>query len=95
MKTNILKKSILALACAFALGLTSQANALSIGDAYYVGWFDPATPASDTAEVAGINQLIGLTIGLHTISSVQFNHVALTGLPDALVLGGSQGGAPA
>jgi hypothetical protein len=61
---NNIKKLALAVACVVALGAAQQANALTIGDIYYVGSVTPGGPASEAQEVAYINQLRLLPIPL-------------------------------
>ena len=55
-----MKKTLLtAMACVLALGLSaSTASALAIGDANYLGWVDPSTPANAAGEVQSINDLL-------------------------------------
>ena len=61
----MMKKTLLtALACVLALGLSAgTASALAIGDANYIGYVDPGTPADADAEVFYINHLLGIAPG--------------------------------
>jgi len=59
-----MKKLIVALACIAALGASAiNAEALSVGDAYYIGSADPGSPASASDEIFYINNLRLLSIG--------------------------------
>ncbi len=61
-----MKKFILLLILAVSFGVisnASNANALLIGDAYYVGLVNDGAPANPTNEVDYINYLITLAIG--------------------------------
>ena len=61
----MMKKTLLtAIACVFALGLTANtASALAIGDANYLGYVDPGSPANAEDEVFYINTLLGIAPG--------------------------------
>jgi hypothetical protein len=61
----MMKKTLLtAMACILALGLSaSTASALAIGDANYLGYADPGSPADATSEVHYIDFLLGMALG--------------------------------
>src|SRR5262245_23232147 len=61
-----MKKAIVTVACAVGLLLSSssaQALTLSLGDAYYLGFVDPATPASPADMMFYVNYLANLDPG--------------------------------
>ena len=97
MKDTMMKKTLLtAMACVLALGLSaSTASALAIGDARYLGWIDPSTPANATGEVAGINVLIDQPApsGPTNISGTLYLRTASScgTCPDATTTNGQQG----
>ena len=58
------RRTFTALACVLALGMgATSAQALSIGDANYLGNIVPGLPAAETNEAAFITVLIGLATG--------------------------------
>lgn len=94
-----MKKTLLtAMACVLALGLSaSTASALAIGDANYLGWVDPSTPANAGGEVQSINDLLDRPApsGPTTISGVTYLRTAnCPACVDATTTGANQGNAP-
>ena len=94
----MMKKTLLtAMACVLALGLSaSTASALAIGDARYLGWVDPSTPANASGEVQSINDLLARPApsGPTTISGVTYVRSSNTcggPCPAATTTGNQQG----
>ena len=61
-----MKKPIIALACALALGMSAisaEATNLTVGDAYYLGNIVPGLPSGEGNEVSFIEELIALAPG--------------------------------
>jgi hypothetical protein len=103
---NIFRKALLVAAAAMGGTFAMQANAvplnLTIGDPYYIGTVDPATPADASAEVGFINYLLGMATGATADVHVpgppsrdyDYSRVGSTlntaGLPTATTVGGTK-----
>jgi hypothetical protein len=65
MKTNgILKTALSAIALAGAMGIASQATAISLtyGDIHTIGLVDPGIPANPTDVAGFVNHIIGMSL---------------------------------
>ena len=72
MKKNRIITLLLA-ATALSMATTASALTLSIDDGFYVGSVSPGGPASEIAEAAYINILIGLDVGSYGIGGQTYN----------------------
>ena len=57
------KLLVITTACAMVLGLTVNANALTVGDAFYIGHINDGIPSSEASEATYINSLLDLAAG--------------------------------
>lgn len=80
------------------IALNSAAASLTVGDAHYVGYVDPGSPANALADIGYINDLIDVAPGTTvTVSSRDFVRAigSPTGLPDAVLAGADDDNKPA
>ncbi len=93
-----MKKLMIVLACAVALGLTplsAGATELTFGDQYYIGHINDGIPSSPTDEVTYINNLITLAAGagVETIGTEAYDRLdstLVTSFPTAVVTGNTR-----
>src|SRR5688500_9733506 len=95
-----MKKTLIALTCGLALMLSaSNASALAVGDANYLGQIINGAPADPTDEVTYINSLLDMAAGAAQTTCSQApselcdrinSTLAAGALPDAVAAGGTK-----